>query len=582
MNLLTAGTIDVSSAGVIEHADAPAPSAPRRPAQNETRGRRATSKKLRQAAIREVAQGNPDRLLAQTFWGTGTSYRDAAQTRMNRDWVTGHMSGDMAIFSSWDTLIRRARDLVRNEPWARAAINKIALNVVGEGIRTESEIEFDDGTLDDETNAQIDAAFEHWAMHEADAAGQLTWYEIQQLAMAETPESGEVFLVACHKHERNRSIPLCFQVIEPEQLFPGYDWPGDWVQPGGNPVIQNRDKIKRGIKFDKWGAPQSYHFWSDHPYDIVPSLQMRPVILEAARVIHYFAKTRPSLTRGITWFHNILQAMRDLGEYLGDEMAAARIGSLFVAAVKREAGAGTGLGLEDDSTSTDIEADTGNPLVNLGPGIVADLGPNDSVEQINPTRPNKDAGAFLSLILNSMANGVGLSYIGLTADVSKANFSSARFARQADKKFWQFYQANFGRRVVLNVRQRVVEQLIALDRIPSLSPNQLAANRDRWLCTRLLPPGWDELDPAKDIDAAIARIRAGLSTLQEECAGRGRNWRKVLVQRFREREFARELGLNLSVDQLPSLPKIASPAPAQAVESDEAADDVRDDVGEAA
>lgn len=582
MDLGLSSTIDCSPAGLNDHAEAPPPRRPvAPPAPREVRGRKQVSKKLRSAAIRHVAETNPDRLLAQTYWGTGTSYRDAANTRLNRDWVTGHMSGDMAIFSSWDTLIRRARDLVRNEPWARAAISKIALNVVGQGIQTESEIEFNDGTLDDETNAQIDAAFNHWAEHEADSAGVLTWNEIQQIAMAETPESGEVFLVACNKPDRNRSIPFCLQVIEPEQLFPGYDWPGDWVQPGGNPVIQNREKIKRGIKFDKWGAPVSYHFWSDHPYDLVPSLQMRPVILDADRVIHYFEKTRPSLTRGITWFANILQAMRDLGEYLGDEIAAARVGALFVAAVKRAAGAGTGLGLEDDSTSTDIEADTGNPLVNLGPGIVADLGPDDSIEQINPTRPNKDAGNFISLMLSSMANGIGLSYLGLTGDVAKANFSSARFARQADKVFWRVLQGRFGRRVVLNVRRRVVEQLIALDRIPNLRASQLNANRDRWLATKMLAPGWEEVDPKGDVEASIDRIRAGLSTLQEEAAGRGKSWRKILVQRFREQQFAKELGLNLSVDQLPTIPKV-QPLPAGQPDPRDAADDVRDDVEEGA
>jgi capsid protein len=263
-------------------------------------------------------------------------------------------------------------------------------------------------------------------------------------------------------------------------------------------------------------------------------------------VRHYFERRRPSQRRGVTWFSPILQTLRDLSEYVGDEMTAARIASYFTVAVKRAAGAGTGLGFaEDGSEPTDAD---GNPLEELGPGIIADIGKDDDVTPIAANRPNSQAEPWIRLILQSMANGIGMTYIGLTGDVTQANFSSARFARLSDKVFWRTLQGRFGRRAVLSVRQDVVAQLVAMGRIRGLTPGQFAANRWRLSATRLLPPGWEEVQVKDEVQAAILRIQAGLSTLQEECAGRGQNWRRVLKQRAREIQLAERLGVNVAAN----------------------------------
>jgi capsid protein len=59
-------------------------------------------------------------------------------------------------------------------------------------------------------------------------------------------------------------------------------------------------------------------------------------------------------------------------------------------------------------------------------------------------------------------------------------------------------------------------------------------------------PGRGYIDPTKEIDAAAARIEAGISTLEDECAEQGKDWEEVLEQSAREQQKRRELGLTAS------------------------------------
>jgi len=476
----------------------------------------------------------------------GQGYQSAAVNRLNRDWLTTHLAADAAIGASWDSLTRRARDLKRNEPWANQAIERIVQNVIGdEGLRAESEVEID-GELDEEANAEIDEWYERWA-EEADAEGRLHLAEIQALAMAECAEVGQCFLVSVQLGDKNRTIPLAYQLLEAEQLRMDLDWP--LTNMGGAPAtaLAAGNRIRRGIEMDRYNRPVAYHFWQEHPYDYQAG-SLDSIRVPAARVIHLFRKTRPSQTQGITWFAPILQSLRDLGQYIGDEMTAASVGAKFVVAIKRAVGMGTGLGFgTGDATDTGTDRD-GNPLEELGAGIIADLAAGDEIEQIESKRPAAQAGPWIKLILETMANGIGLTYLGLTGDVTQASFSSARFARLQDKTFWRILQGLFGRTVVVPMRRAVVQQLVAFGRLRSVSPTQFAAQRTRWLATRLLPHGWEEIQVQQEVEAAIRRIQAGLSTLQIESANFGRNWRRIFKQRARELAYAKQLGLDLAVD----------------------------------
>lgn len=86
-----------------------------------------------------------------------------------------------------DQVVTRVRDLVRNNPWAGAAIDRYVSNSIATGIQAKAV----NGTPDEK--AAVDAKHKAWAL-QADADGVLTFEAMQALASREWKEAGEVFV----------------------------------------------------------------------------------------------------------------------------------------------------------------------------------------------------------------------------------------------------------------------------------------------------------------------------------------------------------------------------------------------------
>jgi lambda family phage portal protein len=255
--------------------------------------------------------------------GARMGYQSAAVNRLNREWVPPHLAADSAIGVAWDNITRRARDLVRNEPWAAQIRERICQNVIGdEGLRAEADIEVN-GEPDEQANEEIDGWAERWA-EECDVEGKLHLIDMQNLAMGEAVEAGQCFLVASQLNDPGRVIPLAYQLLEAEQLRLDLDWPMTGAATSEAGPIPAGNYIRRGIEFNKWHQVAAYHFWAEHPYDFRGGDTKTSRVL-AARVIHLFRRGRPSQSQGITWLAAMLQATHDLSELIANETLAAKI-----------------------------------------------------------------------------------------------------------------------------------------------------------------------------------------------------------------------------------------------------------------
>ncbi len=67
--------------------------------------------------------------------------------------------------------------------------------------------------------------------------------------------------------------------------------------------------------------------------------------------------------------------------------------------------------------------------------------------------------------------------------------------------------------------------------------------RRKLFAHKILPDLPEYVDPLKDGEAAIQNMDGNISTLQEECSKRGRDWRKVLAQKSTEQKEIKRLGL---------------------------------------
>lgn len=471
-------------------------------------------------------------------------YKGGEINRLNKTWLPDNFSGDSAVGEGWELLTRRIRDLQRNDPSIIALRRALVDHIVGTGIVTTANVMIA-GELEEEFNSQSDDEFEWWAENEADLEGRLALQEIERQAFSEMLDSGEALMLRCQSDDPSRTVPLCYQALEAEQIDASQDWPAG----------ADRLRCVRGIELDGANRPVAYWLFDAHPSDphVLTSTSRR---VPADRVLHMISPGRPSQTRGISLYSSITQSAWDLDNYLGAELTAANIGALFtmVHKTKHPTAAFGFVGDGSDSSTTD---DYGNPKARLGRGIVCQVGAEDTVEQIEPKRPSKDARVFVDLLMMLVAMGGNVSPYRLTRDYRGTTYVAGRCARMDDTAAFQPLQGFVGRQFSVPIRRQWTAQAVAYGVLNTVSARIYRMARRRWDRLLIQPPGVPQIDPEKETDSDIAGINAGFETLESVCARRGTNWRKVILQRKREIEFERKhlgsLGAAFSYDR-PSTP----------------------------
>ena len=457
---------------------------------------------------------------------------DAAKTdRMNANWRTSNQSADLEMQDDADTVRSRARDLVRNDAYAKGVVLAKVRNIVGPGIKPQSRVELPSGEPNEKFNDTIEELWSRF-QREADITGRLSFYEMQGLIVSEIVEAGEALIQIVETKDRSRAVPFALEMIDVDRLA-GSELYGE--QPNGH-------EVRRGIEIDATGKTVAYWLYPYHPNDI-NTTRIEPVRHPAENFIHMFNVLRVGQTRGISAFAPILSWCRNLNRYTDNELTSSTIASCFSVAIK-SISAGADSAIVGDSTDDGTD-EKGNSFEYLEPGIVARLFPDEDIEVIDPSRNQSNSVAWLALMQRSIGVGTGLSYERLTRDYSKTNYSSNRAADLEDRREFKMEQQSIIRQLCIPVWERFVSLAVAhgADGMPGSS--EFIANFHEWTRHEWHPPGWEWVDPKKEVEAVEKAIGLGLSTLAKETIKRdGSDWRSNIKQRGIEKDFiAEEIGI---------------------------------------
>lgn len=476
------------------------------------------------------------------------AYRWARLDRRTQAFQPAARSGDAAIYESHDLMNRRIRDQVRNNAQAKRIVEALTDLVIGTGIQTFSSpfdpwmdltslnmAELDEGL---QFALESDDLFEEWFNDptQFDVAGKLSGPDMQRLAFSECVNVGDTLILRCQRNEPGRIMPLCYQVIEREQLDISQDRP---ARPGQN-------KIVNGVELDATGREVAFHIFDAHPNDDFSPFASTTTStrVPADRVFHCYLFRRPSQSVGASWLDAIGQSSFDRDKFIGSEIATAAKAALLALIAKREHPYQGTLGLEtDDTSATD---DYGNEEVRLGSSPIAvEVGVNESVEMIESARPTNTANNFIDILDHDIAGGGGISYYTLTGRFEKSNYTGFRGAMLMEDAHVRPLQNWFGSRQVLPIRRAFNVQAAARGLYQTVSPREFVRDLRRYQRFDAIGAGRQLLDPLKETDAATGKLRSGLTTLKIECARQGLHWIKVLRQLAVERRIAEALGVLL-------------------------------------
>jgi lambda family phage portal protein len=464
-------------------------------------------------------------------------FQGAEANRLTNNKRPKNQSADSELLGPFgaDALRAWSRALVRDNAYAWGVVDTIVSSVVGCGITAQSQVETPEGTDIEDVNEIRDKVWEEWC-EVCDVNGRMSFAEIQQLAQREMVEAGEVLIHLVNTPNKtyrgiNRPIPLAIELIEADRLATEKD----------TYKIHSRDgnKIVRGVELDDLGKPLAYWIYPEHPNGPYAT-RVLPERIPAKDILHLYRMDRIGQTRGVSWFAPVMSWLRDLGVYVDNEIQASAVASCFGVAITTTGRAGSGLMPSTDSESTDIN---GNQFEYLEPAMVVRLQPGESVESINPGRPNSASEPWINLMLRGISVGTGLSYEVVSRNYSGTSYSSSRTSMLEDRRRFRRWQRYIVGHLCQPVRDRFDEQAATAGVNGFASMTEILEDRLKATAVEWQTPASEWVDPQSEQSASDAALTSFQSTYQDELGQRGKNWRNVFYQRAKEEKLKRQLGL---------------------------------------
>lgn len=467
------------------------------------------------------------------------NYQGAEANRLTNHKNPKNQAADQELMGPFgaDALRAWARALVRDNAYAWNVVDTIVSNVIGSGITAQSTYETPDGEDIEDVNDARDKAFTEWC-EVADINGELTFSEIQILAQREIAEAGEVLIrliKTSGKEYRGitRPVPLALELIEADRLSLERDTFATRLNK------DNGNRIIRGIELDDKGKPVAYWIYPEHPNSPYSVRSQIPERINASEILHLYRKDRVGQTRGVTWFAPIMSWMRDLGVYVDNEIQASAVASCFGVVIKRTSPIGSLMAPEGEDT---VDSN-GNRLSYLEPGMVTELGVDESIECINPGRPNSASEPWINLMLRGICAGTGTNYEAIAKDFSKTSYSSSRTSKLEDRPRYERNQKYIVNHLCLPVWDEFCNAAAreGLDDFPTST--ELLEDRRGVAPVEWQLPEQEWVDPTSEQTAAQNSIDNFMSTYQDEIGARGGSYRAKFYQAAKEKRLRLKLGL---------------------------------------
>lgn len=495
---------------------------------------------------RTIAAFSPERALkratarkALEVMNTGYSNSGAnRQKKSLRGWIFRGGSVKEDIEDNLDTLRQRARDLYMNTPIATGSIKTIRTNVVGSGLVLNSQIDYEFLGMTpeeaDEWETIVEREFALWADSlMADAMQMHNFYELQQLAFLSFLASGETFALMPYRAHNQHPYSLRVQLIEADRVS----------QPNGF-----HKNIFSGVELGKYGEVVAYHICNVHPLAESAEQKTWTRIQKFGsktgrqNILHLMESERPEQRRGVPILAPVIESLKQLDRYSEAELTAALVSALMTVFIEtqEESNDSWGEGIPEDEQ---VDADD-NTSLELSPGSVIALAPGEKANTSNPARNNTSFDPFVTSIMRQAGAALELPYEVLIKHFT-SSYSASRAALLEAWKMFKMRRTFMATKFCQPIYEEWLTEAVLKGRIkaPGFLENPLI--RKAYARAEWNGPSQGQLDPLKEVNAAIKRVNEGFSTRARETVElTGGDWWRNHNQRVREEEARRTAGFD--------------------------------------
>lgn len=430
-----------------------------------------------------------------------TTPENAAHWSMATVW-----SADVEANPQTRSILRsRARYESANNPWVNGMIATQAYDIMGTGPRLQM------NTDSAEWNELATNEFTAWSKT-------IGLAELLHTARMTEARDGEIFLMLSYNPRLCGPVKLSIELIECDRV--------------ANYMEANLDESNiDGIHFDKYGNPVWYDILKYHPGGM-NGVANDSIRVSARYILHMFRKERPGQHRGIPEITPALPLFAMLRRY-----TLAMVNKMENSA--NISGVITTNNMDfyeaEKDSGTIKKLDTQQELI-LPRGSFPILPATYDLKQLNLENPTDSQIDFSLQVKTEVARCLNLPKNVALGDSSGYNYSSGRLDYQAYDKFLWIERMKWERSVLDPIFSTWLEEFRLTLQTVKYRDSFSMAHKWFW-------DGREHVDPVKEANAQQIRLQNSVTTLAEEAAREGLDWKEILKQRAKEKKMMLELGL---------------------------------------
>lgn len=462
----------------------------------------------------------------EQFQNSGYSHGGASRTAT---WQKGYDSQSLSpksdIEENRKTLRERSRDLVMNAPIASAAVNSTRTSCIGPGLIPKPKIDNEFLGISKEEKEklekQIEKEFALWAENTlCDTQDQNNFYEIQQIAFNDWLRNGEAFALVKYAEETQQMpYQIRIKLVQADRVSSPNSYDGDYS--GVDEKLKNGNRIMNGIEINPDGKVIAYHISSHFPGEDYSTeikwtrVEKRGKNTGNPNILHVFNADTAEQYRGVPFLAPVIQTVKQVTRYTEAEIMAAVVNALFAIFISTEDGdEPLGFGGEDEEEIKGPEPkDNG---IKVGSGTVTFLKKGETVQAIESKHPSGSFESFLGAMAMQIGAALDLAPEVLLKKFGQ-NFSASKGALNETWRSFKMRRKWFISDFCQEIYNLWFAEAVSKERInaPGFFTDPLI--RKTYTNASWTGPAQGCLNPMQEVNAAVSRIKEGLSTHEDEC-----------------------------------------------------------------
>ncbi len=461
-----------------------------------------------------------ERAYYRNVYRSSEAYAAGSRQRGKDGWTPVNATGEQTNRAGRDLIRARARDLERNDDMYKTMILDLIRNVVGNGMVLQAKARDKKGNELNELNTRIEKSWARWCRPEnCTLRGNKAFWEVQQMTVRRRFVDGGLLVISCI-HAGQYRLQLC-EVDDLDSAL----------------IVYGKNRVIGGIEIDDYDRIVAYHL---RKQSVDGHYFMQSQRVEAKRVKFLTYEERVSQVREMTPSASAIPRADDMNQLLEAAIIKEKVLACFGVAITSEGSVGMGLGRGLPGVGGG-RTQAPYPSEELTPGMIKHLNPGEKIESIAPSGMSSTADSMMRMIQRQAGAGSGLSYEAVSRDMSQTNYSSARQGMLQDRKTYGEWQRYLIDHMMRPIFEEWLQWAVLAGEVRM--PPEYYSDFERFSAAVWIPPGWDWIDPLKEVSANKIALETSQTTLQKICAQRGEDYRDVIAQRAAEQKLLKELGL---------------------------------------